>query len=152
MEYALWISAAILILAAGIFIGARISHLRAENKFLKILQLKEAEWQSLSDADKKQSLAKSRAVIGGNFSEQLAPYLPDFPFDPTEVRFVGKPVDLVVFRGLASGKVSEVVFVEIKSGQSRLNRNEASVKDAVLAGRVTFSEYRVPHDLTRGFS
>lgn len=149
MIEAVWVTAAILLLAAGIFIGMRISHLRAENKFLKILQLKEAEWQSLSDADKKQSLAKSRAVIGGNFSEQLAPYLPDFPFDPTEVRFVGKPVDLVVFRGLASGQVSEVLFVEIKSGQSKLNRNEASVRDAVAQGRVTFVEYRVPHDLTR---
>lgn len=148
MEVA-WVTAAILLLAAGILIGMRISHLRAENKFLQVLQLKETEWQSLSDADKKQSLAKSRAVIGGNFSEQLAPYLPDFPFDPTEVRFVGKPVDLVVFRGLSSGQVSEVLFVEIKSGQSKLNRNELSVRDAVTQGRVSFVEYRVPHDLTR---
>jgi uncharacterized membrane protein YraQ (UPF0718 family) len=36
-------------------------------------------------------LRKQRAVVGGLFSEQIAPYLPGFPFKPTEVRFVGKP-------------------------------------------------------------
>jgi len=34
---------------------------------------------------------KSRAVLGGQFSEQLAPFLPDFKYLPTECRFVGKP-------------------------------------------------------------
>ena len=75
-------------------------------------------------------------------------FLPDFPFDPTEARFVGKPVDFIVFRGLAAGQVSEVVFVEVKSGASKLNRNEISVRDAIRDGRVAFVEYRVPAGLT----
>lgn len=134
---------------AGILVGAKISFLKAENKFVSILQSKELEWRKNSEDATKNSLMRSRAVIGGQFSEQLAPFLPDFPFDPTEVRFVGKPVDFIAFKGLSSGVVSEIGFVEIKSGQSRLSAAELSVREAVQQGRVSFVEYRVPENLTR---
>lgn len=143
-----FIFAAIVVLAAGILIGARLSHLRAENKFVKILQQKETEWQAASEDMRKAALAKSRQVIGGSFSEQLAPFLPDFPFDPTEARFIGKPVDFLVFRGLAAGQVDEVVFVEVKSGASRLNSNEQSLKNCIEQKKVSFVEYRVPTEIT----
>jgi predicted Holliday junction resolvase-like endonuclease len=144
----IFIFAAIVVLAAGILIGARLSHLRAENKFVRILQQKEVEWQAASEDMRKAALAKSRQVIGGSFSEQLAPFLPGFPFDPTEARFIGKPVDFLVFRGLAAGQVDEVVFVEVKSGASRLNGNEQSLKNCIEQKKVSFVEYRVPVGLT----
>jgi predicted Holliday junction resolvase-like endonuclease len=147
-EFFVLLLLAVVFLAAGILIGIRMSSLRAEAKFVAILQQKEAEWGQVSDAERRAALAKSRQVIGGSFSEQLAPYLPDFPFDPTEARFVGKPVDFIVFRGLSSGVVDEVVFVEVKSGKSRLNRNESSIRNAVTTGRVSFFEYRVPAGIT----
>jgi len=140
---------AVLALSVGIAIGAKISHLRAENKFVRILQTKEAEWLELARVENKSSLARSRAVIGGQFSEQLAPFLPDFPYDATEVRFVGKPVDFIAFKGLAQGQVTKVAFIEVKSGVSRLSQNEISVRQAIESGQVEFVEYRVPHALTR---
>jgi len=142
------IFAAVIALAAGILIGAHLSRLRAENKFVQILQQKETEWQSAAEELKKAALVKSRQIIGGTFSEQLAPFLPDFPFDPTEARFIGKPVDFIVFRGLAQGQIDEVAFVEVKSGQSRLNQNEQSLRAAIEQRRVSFHEYRVPERLT----
>ncbi len=143
-----FIFAALIVLAAGILVGSRLSHLRAENKFVQILQQKEIEWQAASDDMRKAALVKSRQVIGGSFSEQLAPFLPDFPFDPTEARFIGKPVDFLVFRGLAGGQIDEVVFVEVKSGLSRLNSNEQSLKNCIEQKKVSFVEYRVPAGLT----
>lgn len=143
-----FIFAAIVVLAAGILVGSRLSHLRAENKFVRILQQKEIEWQAASEDMRKAALAKSRQVIGGSFSEQLAPFLPGFPFDPTEARFIGKPVDFLVFRGLAGGQIDEVVFVEVKSGLSRLNSNEQSLKNCIEQKRVSFAEYRVPTEIT----
>lgn len=139
---------AVVALAAGILIGARLSQLKAENRYVQILQQKEIEWRELAETERRAALAKSRQVIGGSFSEQLAPFLPDFPFDPTEARFVGKPVDFIVFRGLAAGQVDEVVFVEVKSGGSRLNSNEQSLKNCIENKRVAFVEYRVPPGLT----
>jgi hypothetical protein len=96
------------------------------------------------EAEREDAVRRSRAVLGGLLSEQLAPYLPGFPFDPTELRFVGKPVDFVAFVGASAGRIEEVAFVEVKSGSSTLSKVERSLRDAVLAGRVRWVEYRAP--------
>jgi predicted Holliday junction resolvase-like endonuclease len=95
-------------------------------------------------AERDDAVRRSRAVLGGLAAEQLAPWLPGFPFDPTEVRFVGKPVDFIAFVGASSGRVEEVVLVEVKSGNASASGVERSLRDAVRKGRVRWEEYRVP--------
>ncbi|HTX72080.1 MAG TPA: Holliday junction resolvase-like protein [Rectinemataceae bacterium] len=95
-------------------------------------------------AERGDAVRRSRAVLGGQMSEQLAPYLPGFPFDPTELRFIGKPVDFIAFIGASAGKIEEVAFVEVKTGGSSLSGVERSLRDAVQAGRVRWLEYRAP--------
>ncbi len=56
------------------------------------------------------AIKQSRAVLSGQFSEQLAPYLPGFPYKPTEARFIGKPIDFIVFKGMDEKKIDEVVL------------------------------------------
>jgi predicted Holliday junction resolvase-like endonuclease len=92
-------------------------------------------------AARKDAVKKSRAVLTGNLAEQLAPYLPGFRYKPTELRFVGKPVDYVVFEGLDERKIRRVIFLEIKSGEATLNEAERSLRDAVKQGRVDFEIY-----------
>ncbi|GHV75784.1 hypothetical protein AGMMS49942_06050 [Spirochaetia bacterium] len=93
----------------------------------------------------KDRLKASRAVIGGLVSEQMAPLLPGFPFDPGDCRFVGKPVDFIVFRGMNEKNITEVVFLEVKSGAGKnLNDQEKRLRDAVRAGRVRWEEFNVP--------
>ena len=92
---------------------------------------------------------RSRAVLGGHFSENLAPYLPDFPFVPTECRFVGKPVDFIVFKGMDEKKIDEVVFVEVKSGNAKLTEHEKNLKETIDKKRVKWVEYRIPEELTK---
>ena len=90
------------------------------------------------------AVKKSRAVIGGQVAEQLAPYLPGFPCNPGDVSFLGKPVDYVALPGITEGKeISEVVFIEIKTGQSKLNGHEKQIRDAVKNGRVRYVEYKI---------
>ena len=96
-----------------------------------------------------EAIKKSRAVLGGQFSEQLAPYLPDFKYSPTEVRFIGKPVDFIVFKGMDSKDISEVVFVEVKSGKSSLSTHERKLRDAIIDKKVSWEEYRIPEDVTK---
>jgi len=95
-------------------------------------------------AARKDAVNRSRAVLTGHFSEQLAPFLPDFPYSPTELRFVGKPVDYVVFEGLDQRRVQRVIFLEVKSGNATLNEAERSLKEAVEAGNVAFAVYQAP--------
>src|SRR6516162_7902111 len=82
------------------------------------------------------------------FAEQLAPFLPDFPFSPTEAKFIGAPIDFLVFRGMDTQHIEEVIFVEVKSGSACLNHNEHSLKDAIDNKRVRWQTYRVPHPIT----
>ena len=95
------------------------------------------------------AIKHSRAVLSGQFSEQIAPYLPDFPFNPTEARFIGKPVDFIVFNGMDKKKIDGVVFVEIKSGQSQLSNVQKSLKTAIENKNVLWYEYKVPDGVTK---
>lgn len=89
------------------------------------------------------AIKQSRAVLSGQFSEQLAPYMPDFPYKPTEARFIGKPVDFIVFKGMDEKKIEEVVFVEIKTGQSKLNEVEKSLKTVIENKKISWNEYKL---------
>jgi predicted Holliday junction resolvase-like endonuclease len=104
-----------------------------------------AEWESHKMEEiVKTRLKQSRAVLGGLVSEQIAPLLPGFPFDPGDCRFVGKPVDFIVFKGMNEKAITEVVFLEVKSGRSRaLNDQEKRLREAVQSGRVSWVEFDV---------
>lgn len=90
------------------------------------------------------AVQRSLAVTAGKVYEQLLPYLPDFPFNPKDARFIGSPVDFVVFDGLSDGLVSRVVFVEVKTGAAELSTRERRVRDAVQERRVEWHELHVP--------
>ena len=105
-------------------------------------------WEGEIPGYRKDAIMKSRAVLGGHFTENLAPYLPNFPFLPTECRFVGKPIDFLVFKGMDGKDINEVVFVEVKSGKSRINGHERKLKEAIEKKRVRWEEYRIPAELT----
>ena len=107
------------------------------------------KWEEKLDEIRKQAIKQSRAVLTGQFSEQLAPYLPNFPYSPTECRFVGKPIDFIVFKGMDEKDIKEVKFVEVKSGKSRLSPHEKRLRDVVKSKKVSWEEYRVPEDLTK---
>ena len=72
--------------------------------------------------------------------------MPGFPYLPTECRFVGKPTDFIVFKGMDEKKINEIVFVEVKSGDSKLSSQEKNLKEAIEKKRVRFEEYRIPKE------
>ena len=110
---------------------------------------KDMFWQGEIPNHRKDAILKSRAVLGGQFSEQLAPYLPDFKYLPTECRFIGKPIDFIAFKGMDSKNIDEVVFIEVKSGNAKLNQHEKNLKETIEKGKVRWVEYRIPEELTK---
>ena len=106
-------------------------------------KLEAAEWESVKlEAIVKARLKQSRAVLGGLVSEQIAPLLPDFPFDPGDCRFIGKPVDFIVFNGMNKQDISEVIFLEVKTGASKnLNPQEKRLMEAIKSGRVRWAQF-----------
>ena len=93
--------------------------------------------------ERKDAINRSRAVLSGQMLEQVAPFLPNFPCNPADVRFVGKPIDFVAFPGAVDNKpISEILFIEVKSGNSVLSEREKEIKNAVQKGKVRYVEYR----------
>lgn len=89
------------------------------------------------------AVKRSRAVLGGQMAEQVAPFLPNFPCNPADARFIGKPIDFIAFPGLdEKGTVEEVQLIEVKTGNSALSNREKEIKRAVNEGRVRYIEYR----------
>jgi predicted Holliday junction resolvase-like endonuclease len=132
----------IVILVIVAYIAYKIGHTSGSAKT-------ERKWQEELPFHREDAIKRSRAVLSGSFSEQLAPYLPDFEYSPTECKFLGKPIDFIVFKGLDEKEVSEIVFVEVKSGKSQLSKNEKNLKKAVQDKRVKWEEYRIPEELTK---
>lgn len=90
------------------------------------------------------AVKRSKAVIGGQTVEQLAPYLPNFPCNPLDVRFIGKPIDFIGFCGLSEkDKIDEILFIEVKTGDSKLSQREKEIKNAVINGRVRYVEWKM---------
>ena len=89
------------------------------------------------------AVQRSLAVTAGKVYEQLVPYLPEFGFNPKDARFLGSPVDLVVFDGLAAGEVRRVVFLEVKTGGAPLTPRERQVRDVIEAREVAWAELRL---------
>ena len=93
---------------------------------------------------RKDDVKRSKAVINGQVAEQIAPFLPDFPANPSDARFIGKPVDFIVFSGLSENeKIDEILFVEVKTGKSLLSEREKEVKKAIEQRKVRYVEYRI---------
>jgi predicted Holliday junction resolvase-like endonuclease len=127
---AITIVAAVLI----IFLSILIIRLVYEKRFR---DWREAE----TDEIRKSAINQSRAVLGGKFTEQMVPFFPDFKYDPTEVRFIGSPIDMVVFPGLAKGDPQEIVILEVKTGKSaQLTPAQKKIKQLIMDGMVRWDE------------
>lgn len=92
--------------------------------------------------ERNDAVKRSKAVINGQMVEQIAPFLPDFPCNPADVRFLGKPVDFIAFSGAAEkDSVQEIIFIEVKTGDSKLSEREKQIKEAVEKKRIRYIEY-----------
>ena len=104
------------------------------------------DWKKRLPYIRQEAAQRSRHVITGLVTEQLAPFLPGFPFNPNNCHFLGKPIDFFVFNegDPNHGILSEIIFVEVKSGNAKLSSREKQFQDAVINKRVSWYEYRVP--------
>ena len=85
------------------------------------------------------AIKRSEAVIQGKVTEHLIPFFPDFKYNPKDVRFMGTPVDLVIFDGLSEGEMKNVVFVEVKTGKTaNLSSRERMVRNCVESKNVVY--------------
>ena len=108
----------------------------------KIIQLKFAHRAAINDA-RKDTGNRQRSIIKGQISEVLAPWSIKSVNSVKELNFLGSPIDFVGFKGLDGEGDIDIKFIEIKSGKSRLTKNQRRIRDAVIANRIEWVEVRV---------
>lgn len=129
---------------------SNLRHARTKAEYLHYIAELEHEHQQALQAAQKRSVSSSRAVLKGKMAEQLAPLLPEFQYLPSDAKFMGDPIDYVVFDGYTDfrdgeGRAEdiEVVLMDIKSGGARLTKGQQAIADAIAAGRVRFETVRI---------
>ena len=149
---AMLIGAAIgVVLTTLILSHSRNGRIKAEyERYIAELELEHQ--QALAQAQKR-SVNTSRAVLKGKMAEQLAPIMPQFEYLPSDAKFLGDPVDYVVFDGytdLRDGEGRpediEIVLIDIKSGGARLTKGQVAIAQAIQAGRGRFETVRIDFD------
>ena len=104
----------------------------------------QGEYEEQFTAQRADAVKRSRSSSLGKMLEHISPYFPSFKHNPRDARFIGDPIDYVLFKGVYEDRtVDEIILAEIKSGKSRLNTTERSVKKAIENGKVRFEEIRV---------
>ena len=104
------------------------------------------QWKDKEEKNiRKDAITKSEAVIKGKITEHLIPYFPDFPYNPKDARFLGTPVDLIVFEGLSEENVENIAFIEVKTGTTpNLSKRERAVRDCINQRKVTYEIIHLP--------
>ena len=109
-----------------------------EQKLLKEFNDLEQRLAEETETRKKvTSQKKSSEVRLGHIAETLAPFLDQFDFDPENCTFLGKPIDYISFGD------DEITFIEVKSGNSQLNKKQRHIRDLVKAKFVSWKEVRI---------
>ena len=100
--------------------------------------------KQLEDINKLISQKKSSEVRLGQISEHFAPLLKDFPYDTKNVRFLGSPIDLILF----DIDNNRIIFIEVKTGKSAQSKKQRQIRDIIKAGNVEYQVMRIYEDVT----
>ena len=117
-------------------------------------EAKLGEWKATELAkavaeERADAVDTSRAVLKGKIAEQIAPLLPDFlaKYNPADARFIGSPIDYLIFRNISKGDDSEdpieIVLLDVKTGKAGLNGVQKKIEAAAAARRVSFEVLRM---------
>jgi predicted Holliday junction resolvase-like endonuclease len=138
-------------LAAQKFDEFRVNVLQAEQDRIIAEQRVVAEasferWKMEYETTIRQdAIKKSQAVTIGKVTEHMIPFFSGvFPYNPKEARFIGSPIDLLIFDGMETDLDNvSVHFIEVKTASSSLTPKQRAIKYAILNKRVEWKEIRV---------
>ena len=56
----------------------------------------------------------------------------------SDCRFLAEPIDMIVFDGASNMDIQHITFMDIKTGNSTLNRHQRMIRDSVLDKKVKY--------------
>ena len=80
---------------------------------------------------------RSLSSLYGKITEQFAPFMEKYPYDPKNFRFIGSPIDGIQFDD------DKIIFVEFKSSDSKLTERQKKIKENVENKKVEWFEFDI---------
>lgn len=137
-----------IIVSCLILTNTRNGKIRAEYE-QKISQLQQQHQEEILNAQKR-SVNTSRAVLKGKLAEQFAPILPEFPYLPSDAKFLGDPIDYIIFDGYSAFREGQceaddiqIILLDVKSGNARLHQGQQAIAKAIQNKRVSFQTLHI---------
>ena len=131
----------IVVLIFGLIIGILLCYVYLKERLTVQFERWKAEFE---EKIRQEILERSRAALKGRIGEQLAPLLPMFKHEPADARFLGSPVDYVVFDGYKEGDPRSVIFIDVKTGKTAtLSKIERKLKLVIEQGKVRWETIHV---------
>jgi len=127
-------SLVIILFLLVLLIAVFITYIVVQERFKVKMKAYALEFESQIRKDTQERM---RNALKGRIGEQLAPLLPMFDYLPSDARFIGSPVDYIVFDGYSNKEPEKIVFVEVKTGKTgRLTSVERKIKQIVEEKKV----------------
>lgn len=128
----------IVLLFVVIFLAVRYIYLRAS------FEQRVKEWLEKEEGRiRKDAIERSARTLSGKTLEKLIPFLEKFPYNPHDLRWLGDPIDFVIFDGYSKKSPEQIVFCEVKSGESNLSKVQNEIKELVEKKKVKWFEFRI---------
>ena len=103
-----------------------------------------AAWTVTQEKEiRKDAMTRSRNILRGQATEHLAPLMFD-DMNPKDFRFLGNPIDYIIYDGASdiqdgeTDEIKRIIFLDIKTGKSKLNKIQRRIRDCIKAGKVEF--------------
>ena len=101
------------------------------------------QWKQTEEITiREDAIKRSHAVNVGKITEHLLPYLPEFNYNPKDTKFLGSPIDFIVFDGMDEDDIKNIIFVEVKTGKSQISSRERKIRNAIKNKKVEWVEIR----------
>ena len=91
----------------------------------------------IADLVERQKNARTRpekiaiSVGIGKIIEKILPAHKNFDLTPSDCRFLGEPIDMIVFDGATEHKIKQITFMDVKTGRASLNTHQKRIRDAI---------------------
>ena len=100
------------------------------------------EWQKeldkkIAELQKRQVMAdegaeKKAIEVGiGKIIEKVLPAYKNFNMPLADCRFLSEPIDMIVFDGACDQKINHITFLDVKTGNAKLNTHQRQIRDAI---------------------
>ncbi len=116
-------------------------------QFPQTAELTRLEWEQrlvdrISELKVKKNKTAARSQTGaiasgvGKILEKILPAHKNFDMESADWRFLAEPIDNIQFHGLVNNKITNITFMDIKTQNGKLGKNQKQIRDVIIDHKV----------------